>query len=847
MIIEQIKEAIRIEDLIAQTHTVTGRGPTLTTTAHDSLKIFTRTNSWYWYSRGIGGDVLDWYQTQHGCDLGTAIDELARMAGIERRPPTPAELAARQEMDAIRQIYDIAAAYYHAQMSSPAGQRARAYCTARGWTAETIARHTLGYSGDNKRLSPEDEITSLYKQLLAAGHINHPLAKAVLSIPPDSLIYVHRQRGRITYLSARGIDQKRHYNLPVDLAGQKQPFVAEPVTAVTDDLILVEGQADALSLAQVGLRAIALCGLTPGDLDLSGVSHVAFDTDQPGQTKALDVALAIDPTVRIVQWTAGKDANECLCAGYGIDQFCGDLDMARPAIHHLAAEARNAKGDKRAELIRRFFQYYADLDEIIATDWKPDLAAQLCGGVQQFNRLHKAQQKQAEDGEHASPERYEYAAAGVAGGRIWEQLVVANDDGTRRSLYAIRTPDGAIKYATSVEVGNITYLPFPADLGVVRADVVLFPDSVDDIGTQAQLVRDIQKFIHKYLDIDPFYERLAAYYVMFTWMYDAFENLPYLRALGDYGTGKTRFLQTIGIICYRPMFVSGASTVSPIFRLIDMFRGTLIIDEADFGNSDAEAEIIKIFNVGYYRGGVVLRSEADPESKGDKYSPATYDVYGPKMLATRRPFTDRATESRCLTKRMTTARPRPGIPYTLGEEFRREARRLRNRLLRYRLENHRPIDIDQALADESVEPRLNQVTMALKTIVDSDEMRADIDTFIRAYNENLIADRQMTLPALIVQALAETHFNKRTNVLGEDARDFTLKGLADTAQKIVAELDPDTRVTAKRVATILSEELGMPRRGVCNRTRRAVVLYEEPELKALMARYGIQPPVQEAQ
>ena len=75
MIIEQIKEAIRIEDLIGQTHTVTGRGPTLTTVEHDSLKIFTRTNSWYWYSIGKGGDVLDWYQHQHGCDLATAIDE----------------------------------------------------------------------------------------------------------------------------------------------------------------------------------------------------------------------------------------------------------------------------------------------------------------------------------------------------------------------------------------------------------------------------------------------------------------------------------------------------------------------------------------------------------------------------------------------------------------------------------------------------------------------------------------------------------------------------------------------------------------------------------------------------
>jgi hypothetical protein len=111
-----------------------------------------------------------------------------------------------------------------------------------------------------------------------------------------------------------------------------------------------------------------------------------------------------------------------------------------------------------------------------------------------------------------------------------------------------------------------------------------------------------------------------------------------LRALGDYGTGKTRFIQTIGALCYRPMFVSGATTVSPVFRLLDAFRGTLVIDEADFNNSDAENEIIKILNVGYYRGGVVLRSEKDPDS--DVYFPSVNEVYGPKILATRKPFQD---------------------------------------------------------------------------------------------------------------------------------------------------------------------------------------------------------------
>ena len=177
--------------------------------------------------------------------------------------------------------------------------------------------------------------------------------------------------------------------------------------------------------------------------------------------------------------------------------------------------------------------------------------------------------------------------------------------------------------------------------------------------------KEIRSFIHDYLDVDPFYEKLASYYVMFTWLYDLFENLPYLRALGDYGTGKTRFIQTIGVLCYRPMLVSGASTTSPIFNIIDMFNGTLVIDEADFSNSDTDNEIIKILNIGYYKGGVVLRAEKDPNS--ETYMPNARDVFGPKILATRKLFTDRATESRCLTKRMSTARPRPGIAYTLRD------------------------------------------------------------------------------------------------------------------------------------------------------------------------------------
>jgi hypothetical protein len=43
-------------------------------------------------------------------------------------------------------------------------------------------------------------------------------------------------------------------------------------------------------------------------------------------------------------------------------------------------------------------------------------------------------------------------------------------------------------------------------------------------------------------------------------------------------------------------------TISPIFHTLDAFKGTLIIDEADFRFSDERAEIVKILNNGNVQG-----------------------------------------------------------------------------------------------------------------------------------------------------------------------------------------------------------------------------------------------------
>lgn len=862
-IIEQIKERTDLAALVGQSFTLAGRegGRTRSTVEHDSLVIWVESQTWRWFSRDVGGDCLDWYQYVHGCDLGTAIEALAAAAGVERRPLTAEEQAQRTQQQRHHAILRIAAEHYHhTLLYHPQGVAARSYTVQRGWTIETLQAEMIGctlpISADvgpvvsTGPTSADNNHLSLDRQLRQADLLDHPTARAVLSMPPDMLIYAHRRGGQVTSLSGRSIEGKRHYHLP----GQPTPLYYNNAhfpngQAFTGHCLLVEGQADAISLTQYGMPAVALCGLQANELaTMPNLTAIALDADEPGRKRALEIAQAIDPMLPIVEWQAiagqaVKDANDALRAGLAADGLFDLIHHARPALLHMAEKVRKLRGDGRMEAQRQVLDAYIGLDELEAADLRPGLATALGIGVAQLNNLVGARKKETE-GEKPSPTRYEYSAGGARGGLVWEQCVVFGADGSAQSVFAVRGVDGKISMRGMVDVGDVTYTPYPANTGIIDARVVLFPEKPQPYGSQRQLVRTIQDFIHRYLDIDPFYERLAAYYVLFSWVYDMFENLPYLRALGDYGTGKTRFLQAIGVLCYRPMFVSGASSVSPIFRLIDMFRGTLIIDEADFANSDADAEIVKILNVGYYRTGIVLRSEKDPATNAENWSPQVFRVFGPKLLATRKPFTDRATESRCLTRRMTSARPRPDISYILGPEFWADATAIRNQILQYRLEKWRAnVAVDPALADDSVEPRLNQVTMALKSIVDDAGMRGEIDGFIRAYNATIISDRQMSLPALVVQALAEIHFSKKVDLMGDDVRDFTMKGLADATRVIAAEIDPEIRVHPRTVSHILSEDLGLPRRRTCSRTRRAALEYSDGELAALMQRYGIDPPV----
>ena len=153
--------------------------------------------------------------------------------------------------------------------------------------------------------------------------------------------------------------------------------------------------------------------------------------------------------------------------------------------------------------------------------------------------------------------------------------------------------DNHVQNESELQIGGRVYVPYSAENNLVQNQIVLFPSKLESYGNEQDLIAAVRAFIHRYVDIAPLFEQISTYYVLLSWVYDAFNELPYLRVRGDYGSGKTRFLQTIGSLCYKPVFASGASTVSPIFRLLDTFRGTLIVDESDFRFSDERTELTK--------------------------------------------------------------------------------------------------------------------------------------------------------------------------------------------------------------------------------------------------------------
>jgi hypothetical protein len=339
-------------------------------------------------------------------------------------------------------------------------------------------------------------------------------------------------------------------------------------------------------------------------------------------------------------------------------------------------------------------------------------------------------------------------SAELSDGRLVEMLFDAANERTSFAVF-----DGKeVTLADTVQTPSGQRLaPYRPENAILRHRVALFPSEPLDYDTTADLVAAIRTYIHTYVDLSERFEILAAYYVLFSWLYDRFNELPYLRMQGEYGTGKTRFLLVVGSICRTPIFAGGASTTAPLFHMLDRFGGTLIIDEADFRLSDEKAQIAKILNNGNLRGFPVLRTES---LNGREFSPRAYQVFGPKLIAMRTEFEDKALESRFITERSDRRSLRKDIPLNMPAGQETDALVLRNQLLTYRFRNFHAAGQVEGEAGNGLDPRTNQIFAPLLSIIEDETGRQALRAVAAERQQQIDDDRGQSVEAGVLSVVA---------------------------------------------------------------------------------------------
>lgn len=318
---------------------------------------------WKCHTRcGSSGNAIHFIQRMKNLEWFEAFKYLADYAHLPLAELGMTEEAVREHRERERRsdVLELAARFYQGR-----AERIAEYAQGRGFSAETIAVAGFGHSdGDGLRawLQAQHGDLTLAREsgLLRADGLDFTANGDGRTASPDGwLIYVHREGGRVAYLSARALNPVDPKDKSRNLPGAKQLYRAD----VKGDrgVILCEGQADAESLRQLGRTGWALCGqaeLTPQDLAAvrrRKPVYLALDNDpapeqrETNRQRRQSLANQIGPLAMIVPALPEglKDLNDWLQAGATDARLGQCLDRSQPWID-LAIET--AKGVPAYEL-----------------------------------------------------------------------------------------------------------------------------------------------------------------------------------------------------------------------------------------------------------------------------------------------------------------------------------------------------------------------------------------------------------------------------------------------------------------------------------------------------------------
>lgn len=393
---------------------------------------------------------------------------------------------------------------------------------------------------------------------------------------------------------------------------------------------------------------------------------------------------------------------------------------------------------------------------------------------------------------------------------------------TGRSYFAVYNPETKnLTYRDKIETDNTIYFP-DWDDGLISLNIIKMPGCVEKYHSRSMLIDDLRDYIDKYVDIqDKIYKEIIIAYILLTWVYDRFSALPYLRIIGEMGTGKSRLLDILAGVCYKALKTASLASAAPIFRVIDKFYCTLLIDEVELSNnSERNCDIKEVLRFGKDKNGAILRVD----NNTNKTVP--YIVFGPKIFSSKYSTGDDALESRVISIRMQYSESKK-IPLQLeDEELKKDSELLRAKLLAYRLKNYYKIDTRAYMKyiDSSVYKRLNEMIAPLICVRDGDEsFISGLIGMTREKHRNMMEDKSMSFEAEIIKAMYMVQIEEKGDPLVQDIADR----INDESHK---------KYSSRFIASILRENFKM---STMHTRDGNAVIYEKGKVLKLIENYNL--------
>jgi DNA primase len=337
--VEDIKSRISIEDVVSEYvqlkragRNFKGMSP-FTTERTPSFIVSPEKAIWHDFSSGKGGDVFTFVQEMEGVDFKTALEILARKAGVELTQYSSNKgSGSAQVKERCYEALELATKFYQIQLSKNKDVQAYVFKD-RGFKRQVALDFKLGYSPNTG--------DALLKYLTKMGFSKKELSQAGLittSYRGDTdmfrgrlMIPLSDGQGRVIGFTARDLDNNsrspKYINTPQTILYDKSRHVyglhlAKEAIRKNEYVVIAEGNLDVIASHQVGIKqvvATAGTAITEQHLkiirNLTSDVRLAFDQDRAGiaaTERAIPIASKVGVNLEIITISDGKDPDELI-------------------------------------------------------------------------------------------------------------------------------------------------------------------------------------------------------------------------------------------------------------------------------------------------------------------------------------------------------------------------------------------------------------------------------------------------------------------------------------------------------------------------------------------------------